>query len=135
MATPRYLAGHGIPRTPADLAGHNSVVYLTPGAGPWTFHRGSTEMSVVVNGRVRVSAAEGVRAAVCADLGIAIVSEWMFAPELASGEVQAVLTEWTLPTIDLWAVYPAGRLASAKARAFASFVEEIMAEGAPAGEA
>jgi hypothetical protein len=29
----------------------------------------------------------------------------------------------------LWAVYPSGRLASAKARAFAAFVEEILAPG------
>ncbi|MBB3149257.1 DNA-binding transcriptional LysR family regulator [Phyllobacterium trifolii] len=52
----------------------------------------------------------------------------MFAPELASGAVQRLLPEWTLPTIDLWAVYPSGRLASAKARAFADFVGIILAE-------
>ncbi|WP_409936806.1 hypothetical protein [Rhizobium leguminosarum] len=40
----------------------------------------------------------------------------MFAPELASGAVQRLLPDWTLPTIDLWAVFPSGRLVSAKAR-------------------
>jgi DNA-binding transcriptional LysR family regulator len=73
-----------------------------------------------------------VRAAVCADLGVAIASAWMFAPELASGEVTAILADWDLAPIDLWAVYPSGRLASAKARAFTAFVEELMqAQGAP----
>ena len=38
-----------------------------------------------------------------------------------------LLPEWRLPTIDLWAVYPSGRLASAKARAFTAFVQEVMA--------
>jgi hypothetical protein len=31
-----------------------------------------------------------------------------------------------LSPIDLWAIFPAGRLASAKARAFADFVETIL---------
>jgi DNA-binding transcriptional LysR family regulator len=48
------------------------------------------------------------------------------APELKSGAVQVVLTDWLLPTVDLWALFPTGRQASAKARAFASFVETQM---------
>jgi DNA-binding transcriptional LysR family regulator len=51
----------------------------------------------------------------------------MFAPELASGEVKAVLTDWVIAPIGLWAVFPTGRVASAKARAFAAFVEEQLA--------
>jgi len=60
---------------------------------------------------------------------LAVVSDWMFAPELASGAVRRVLPQWTLPPIDLWAVSPTGRLASAKARAFADFVAEIVNPG------
>jgi hypothetical protein len=37
-----------------------------------------------------------------------------------------VLTDWLLPRVDLWALFPTGRQASAKARAFASFVESQM---------
>lgn len=40
---------------------------------------------------MRVTAAEGVRAAAPADMGVAVASEWMFALELASGEVRVVL--------------------------------------------
>jgi DNA-binding transcriptional LysR family regulator len=72
-----------------------------------------------------------MRAAVLADMGLAIASEWMFSPELADGTVQAVLTDWELPTIDVWAVFPAGRMVSAKARAFVEFVEELL--GTPSG--
>jgi len=57
-----------------------------------------------------------MRAAVLADMGLAIASEWMFSPELADGTVQAVLTDWELPTIDVWAVFPAGRMVSEGAR-------------------
>jgi DNA-binding transcriptional LysR family regulator len=74
-------------------------------------------------GRLKVSAAEGLRKAVFARFGIAITSEWNLAPELASGIVTSVLNDRELPTLDLWAVHPTGRMASAKAREFASFVE------------
>ena len=53
-----------------------------------------------------MSAAEGVRAAVLANAGIAIASEWMFAPEIKDGTIKIVLRGWTLPQIDLWAVFP-----------------------------
>jgi DNA-binding transcriptional LysR family regulator len=127
VATPTYLERTGTPKSPADLAHHHALVYSQLG-DTWTFHRGETETSVTVRGRLRLSAAEGVRASVLADMGLAVTSEWMFAPELLTGAVRRVLPEWSLPTIDLWAVYPSGRLASAKARAFADFVEGILAE-------
>ena len=50
----------------------------------------------------------------------------MFWPKLASGEIQRVLPDWTLPSLDLWVVFPTGRLASAKARAFVDFVEKLL---------
>lgn len=129
VASPDYLAEHGMPQSPADLARHEAVVYLRDagGATTWSFERDHTALSVTVQGRLRVNAAEGVRAAVCAGVGVAIASEWMFAPELADGTLVRLLPEWRLPTIDLWAVYPSGRLASAKARAFTAFVQEVMA--------
>jgi DNA-binding transcriptional LysR family regulator len=52
----------------------------------------------------------------------------MFAPELMSGTVRRILEDWNLPPIDLWAVFPTGRLASAKARAFADFAGSIAAK-------
>ena len=123
VATPAYLSRAGMPKVPADLADHHAVVYSQLDDN-WTFRQGATEVSVTMRGRLRVSAAEGTRAAVLADMGLAVASDWMFAPELASGAVRRVLPEWTLPPIDLWAVFPTGRLASANARAFADFVED-----------
>ena len=81
-------------------------------------------MRVNLSGRLRVSAAEGVRAAVLNGMGIAVSPHWLFAPELASCGVRTVLTDWSLPPCDVWAVFPTGRMASAKARAFVSFVEK-----------
>jgi DNA-binding transcriptional LysR family regulator len=126
VATPGYLARTGMPQAPADLAHHHALVYSQLG-DTWVFRQGKTEESVTVRGRLRLSAAEGVRAGVLADMGLAVTTEWMFAPELATGAVRRVLPEWTLPTIDLWAVFPSGRLITAKAKIFADFVESLLA--------
>jgi DNA-binding transcriptional LysR family regulator len=123
LGTPAYFARARVPTTPAELTGHPAVIYAQDEGDTSSFRRGATEVSVSVSGPLRVSAAEGVRAAVLADRGLAVTSAWMFGPELASGAVRAVLTDWSLPQIELWAVYPAGRRPTAKARAFAAFVE------------
>ena len=125
LGTSSYFARHGEPGSPTDLAGHQAVIYdRRGGGGAWTFRRGAAETAMTLKGRVRATAAEGVREAVFSDLGLTVSSEWMFTPELRSGQVRAVLEDWSLPAIDLWAVFPTGRQASAKARAFATFIEE-----------
>ena len=124
IGTPAYFEANGEPRTPPDLISHQAVVYDQRGGGAsWTFKQGTAQTSVSVKGRLRINAAEGIREAVLAGLGMTISSEWMFEPELRSGQVKAVLQDWALPPIDLWAVFPTGRQASAKARAFTNFVE------------
>jgi DNA-binding transcriptional LysR family regulator len=127
LGTPAWFAKAGEPRVPADLQSHQAIVYEQGGGGDvWSFRQDNSETAVVVSGRVRVNAAEGVRAAVLADMGVAIASEWMFSPEIASGAVKRVLADWELPGIDLWAVFPSGRMVSAKARAFVAWVEETL---------
>ena len=127
MGTPAYFKRAGIPASPADLSSHQAIVYnQRGGGGAWTFRRESSEVAVVVSGRVATTAAEGIRAAVLANLGLAVVSEWMFSPELKSGEVCSVLNDWRLPLIELWAVFPGGRMVNAKTRAFLDFLTDIL---------
>jgi DNA-binding transcriptional LysR family regulator len=129
LGTSAYFQKHGEPKVPSDLTAHEAIVYNVRGGGTvWTFSKGGTETSVTVDGRLRLTAAEGVREAVFSGLGLAIASEWMFAPELERGVVRAVLQDWTLPPMELWAVFPTGRRASAKARAFVAFIEEALAQ-------
>jgi DNA-binding transcriptional LysR family regulator len=124
IATPAYVAAKGAPRGPDDLLTHEAIIHDHPDGGAnWTFRRGNLATSITLNGRLRVSMGEGVRAAVLAGLGLAVGSEWLFGPELKCGAVVSVLRDWLLPPADLWAVTPEGRRASAKARAFTRFVE------------
>ena len=135
VGTEAYFTRFGVPATPAELTEHCAVIYVQDSGGDsWRFRQGATELSVRMSGRLRVSAAEGLRAGVLSNMGLAIASAWMFGPELASGDVRAVLTDWSLPLLDLWAVYPTGRMPVAKARAFAAFVEaELKHESFPVG--
>jgi DNA-binding transcriptional LysR family regulator len=129
VATPAYLERHGTPTSPGELISHQAVIY-TRGVESWkswTFRKATAEVSVVLQGRLKVTAAEGVREAVNCDMALGVSSEWNFSPELRSGKVVAILDDWALPPTNLSAVYPAGRLASTKARAFVSFVERFMA--------
>jgi DNA-binding transcriptional LysR family regulator len=129
MATPAYFERHGKPQAPDELIGHQAVIYTRDNGGKaFTFQRGNQEASVTLSGRVRISATEGLRAAVFASLGLTVASEFAFTPELQSGEVVTALDDWTLPTVSLSAVYPTGRMTSTKARAFASFVEDCLKE-------
>ena len=127
MATPEYFERYGKPQTPGDLVGYHAVIYTRDNGGEaFTFSRGADQIAIKLSGRVRISATEGLRAAVFASVGLTVVSEFAFSPELKTGEVVTALDDWTLPTVGLSAVYPTGRMATAKARAFVSFVEECL---------
>lgn len=126
VASPAYLSRMGTPSAPSDLLGHTAIVYAQGlVAEEWCFRRATADTSVRVPTRLSFSAAEGVREAVIAGLGVAISSRWMMEPELASKSVVPVLTDWKLPSADLWALYPSGRLPTAKARAFVNWFEEV----------
>jgi DNA-binding transcriptional LysR family regulator len=127
VASPSYLARKGVPVTPTDLLEHDGIIYgQSSGGQEWVFRRGTSETSIRLRARLTLSAAEGVREAVLAGQGYAITSRWMFAPELASGAVVPLLNEWGLPSMELWMVYPSGRLTSTKARAFVKWFEGII---------
>jgi len=127
VGTPAYFARYGEPQTPEDLLDHQAVVYTQSrgGGARWVFNRGAEQQVINVQGRIQVSAAEGIRTVVLSGLGLAMASQWMFEPEVARGEAVTVLNQWRMPTMDLWAIFPTGRLTSAKARAFVDYLVQV----------
>ncbi|MEA9389872.1 LysR family transcriptional regulator [Acerihabitans sp. TG2] len=127
VGTPAYFARYGEPQTPEDLLNHQAVVYTQSrgGGARWVFNRAQEQRVINAQGRIQVSAAEGIRTVVLSGLGLAMASQWMFEPEVASGDVVTVLNQWQMPTMDLWAIFPTGHLASAKARAFVDYFAQI----------
>jgi DNA-binding transcriptional LysR family regulator len=123
VATPGYLAAHGTPRTPANLAAHDCI------AGPgnfgrdsWSFNRNGTEVSVDVRGRIATNSGPGLFASVMAGLGIAMVSTVMAGAEVKAGSLVQVLRGYKLPPVDVHAVFPGGPRPSAKVRALVDYL-------------
>jgi DNA-binding transcriptional LysR family regulator len=133
VAAPEYIARHAPLTRPAELARHEVVGLLQPGiASSWTFTRGDETETVSLGGRLRMTSNEGVREAVFAGLGLAIGSEWGFERELADGRVREVLPDWSMSRTDLWAIVPAGRQMSTRARVFIEFIERQLRRPDPA---
>ena len=127
VASTTYLDRMGTPETPEDLLAHRVVAYSQfEGPTAWSFTRGTATVSVAVQPTLRVSAAEGMRSCILSGLGIGMGSRLMFTPELAAGTVRPVLTEWSLPALDVWAMFPSGRKSSRRARAFIDWLEGLV---------
>ena len=123
VTSPGYIARKGLPRTLADLAGHDCV--LGPGLSGqtgWNFTRSGKAESVTVQGSIAVTSADGVIACAKAGLGIAIASRWMCRTELEAGEVVPILSDHQLDWVELHAVYPGGRRPSLKVRTISDYL-------------
>jgi DNA-binding transcriptional LysR family regulator len=128
VGSPAYLHSRPPLQKPTDLLDHETIIHSqTTDSEDWRFARDGATTAVQVRSRLALSAAEGVREAVLAGLGLAIVSRWMMAREIQSGAVTVVLKDWRLPPADLWAVFPSGRLPTAKARTFVDWLEGQLA--------
>jgi DNA-binding transcriptional LysR family regulator len=127
VASPTYLAAHGTPKTPADLASHDCIFGPRAfGRDSWSFTRNGTEMSVNGRGRIHTDSGPGVFASVMAGLGIAMASTVMAGPEVKTGALVPLLRSYKLATIDVHAVFPGGPRLSTKVRALVDFlVEEL----------
>ena len=123
VAAPAYLKARGTPQTPAELAEHDCI-FGPGGLGleTWSFTRNGTVTSVNVRGRIQTDSGSGTFASVMAGLGIAIASTAMGGAMVQSGALVRLLFDYTLPPVEVHAVFPGGPRLSAKTRAFVDFL-------------
>jgi DNA-binding transcriptional LysR family regulator len=124
-ATPDYFARRGVPRTPAELAGHNCLVYtyLQP-QDRWQLQGPEGDVSVQVSGNLRLNDDEALSQAVLGGLGVAILPTFIIGKDLQSGRLQSVLSEYVPVVRHIYAVYLPNRHLSIKVRAFIDFLLE-----------
>lgn len=125
-ASPTYLATRGAPQTPAELSGHDCVLYGHSAAVEWPFRVGGRQQRVAVKGRYRVNNGELVRDAAIAGLGIARLPTFIVEDALARGQLVAVLEAFQLPSNTAWAVYPQHRQASLLVRLLIDYLREAL---------
>ena len=75
-----------------------------------------------MNGPLQSNSSEAIRAAVLSGLGIAYAPIWMFEDEFASGEMQTLMTDWTIPPLPINVICPSQRRQTAKVRAFSDYL-------------
>lgn len=130
-ASPDYLAAHGTPQHPSELAGLNCIHYsYYRGGASWVFSGPDGEIRVQPRGNYQVNNSEARRDALLAGLGICEMPTFIVGPDLAAGRLAAVLSDYPLPAHAIHAVYPQRRL-PAKARAFIDFLDEKLGGDAP----
>ena len=100
VASPGYLAEHGVPRHPDDLRGHRGLFYPRgPEAPAWTFERlggaRADRVTVPIEGPLAANNSEVLRDAALAGLGIAMVPDFSAQAALRSGGLVQVLPRWT----------------------------------------
>ncbi len=124
VGTPSYFARHAPPEHPRDLRDHDCIVYTGLATGDeWHFTGpDGAPVAVRVAGRVRVSASEGMRAAVLEGLGAAVVPTWLLADEIERGLLVRVLEAFEPASRPIQAVYPSRRMVPPRVRAFADFL-------------
>ena len=96
-AAPGYLAEHGVPETPADLAAHNCVSYRLVTSGgllPWEFERDGRAVNVRPAGSLIVGDGDLALAAVMAGVGVGYFLADQIAADLARGSLVALLDGW-----------------------------------------
>ena len=126
VASPAYLAEHGVPGHPAELREH-ACVLDTNGSHRWTFEGRDGPMVVVPTPRLSVNSPTVTRDLVLSGRGISLVPLFAVAEDLRAGRLRELLEPWQLPEIPLNAVYPPGRRLSTRVRAFVDFLVERFA--------
>ena len=108
VASPAYLAAHGRPKTPADLADHECLNYSSRTVADWTFRSGKRWISVRPRSRLRSDNGEAVLQWAISGHGIAQAPTFFIADAIERGDVVPVLTDYPAPEFGLYAVRPAG---------------------------
>jgi DNA-binding transcriptional LysR family regulator len=122
VAAPDYLARHGTPRLPADLAAHAIIAFAAiSGAERWAFDDRSGETSVAVKPRLVVNTAEAAVDTVRGGFGITRVLSYQAADDIARGTLRRLLRTHEGDDIPIHLVYPGGRHPPPKLRAFLDF--------------
>jgi DNA-binding transcriptional LysR family regulator len=119
-ASPGYLAAHGEPRKPADLARHRCIAFtaLTPVTDRWTFGRGGLRRGARVAPRLIVNTADAAIDAAVAGGGLTCVLSYMVDHLVAANLLRCVLQPFEPPPIPIHIVHPTGSHLPHKTRLF-----------------
>jgi DNA-binding transcriptional LysR family regulator len=114
--SPAYFEKHGVPSTPTDLKGHRVAASTSAWASPeWRF---AGDQRVTIDAALQCNTNEAAIATAKEGWGLTRVVHYQIGPALIAGDLQIVLADYEEPPLPIHVLYPEGRHAPAKVRAF-----------------
>ena len=128
VASKAYLDAHGTPTMATDLTAHNCLVYSSvQGDDRWSLTTPEgDEQSIVVKGTFRSNNLSAVLAAANEGMGLAALPEYVARESMASGRLQAVLQDHSLPSQEMHAVFPSPKLVPSKVMSFIDYLQQAL---------
>ena len=129
-ASPAYLAAHGAPREPEDLAQHNCFTYeyVTP-RNLWRFRDPSgAERSVRVSGNLHSNNGDLLAEAAVRGAGIVFEPAFIVGADVRAGRLVPLLQDFVPSPMPIYVVYPSRKHLSAKVRVFVDFLVQRFGE-------
>jgi len=124
-ASPDYIKSFGKPVEPMDVTGREVMIYsnTTPDRQWSLIHNGERITPKV---KYRITANNGELLAKLASFGLGLTAGPLFFLQayIDRGELIPVLTDCTIPTVGMYAVYPPGRIVSRRVKLFSDFLFE-----------
>lgn len=128
VATPDYLARFGKPERPEDLRGHRYFSHANINRKEWHFYRENQETVLELTSRFTTNETTVLLGSVLAHNGIAMLPKYLVDDYLHSGRLQAVLTDWQLPELAVYVLYPSRHKLPSAVRQLIDFLVESFAE-------
>ncbi|MFG1173553.1 LysR family transcriptional regulator [Erwiniaceae bacterium CAU 1747] len=126
-ATPSYLAREGTPLHPEQLTQHNCLTYSHFGKSLWNFSRGDEHDAVAVSGSLSANDSLILLSATLAGAGISMQPLHSVDSLLESGKLVALLPEYQLDRLGIFAIYTSRQHQSRQLRALLDFLVEWFA--------
>jgi len=126
-ATPAYLARHGTPQRPEELAQHNCLSYAYFGRSIWEFSRAGEPHAVAVSGNLSANESMVLLEAVLADIGISLQPRYSVGAHLRSGALVQLLPDYEPQQLGIHALYGTRRQMPPALRALLDFLVERLA--------
>ena len=129
VGAPSYFEHRLPPQVPGDLAAHACIRLRMSHGGiyRWELERHGESLAVDVQGPLILDEPRMIVQAVRTGIGLAFISEWYVAEDLAAGRLVQVLDDWTPPFPGMRLYYPGHRHVPAALRAFIELIREGVA--------
>jgi DNA-binding transcriptional LysR family regulator len=124
-ASPEYLASHGTPSDPAELADHEIIAYrYWPTSDTWQFDGPDGPVNVTIKPWMHTNNGDTCRAIALADQGVILQPTFLIGEDLAAGRLVELLPEYRSIELGIYAIYPTRKHVAPKVRALVNFLEE-----------